>query len=98
MKRFVFAGLVLTFFIAASPSFATMRYLNQVHEWSCKYCHNSNEPHLISGGNSSAPAAERYKLNAVGMALYNSPSAYRMLKTRGASHTTRWYKKPWQGR
>ena len=87
------ASLVVASFLISTPAFATMKYLNQVMEWSCKYCHTTVEG--INAGDTSLAPAERFKLNAVGLALMNDPEAYRLLKTRGASHVVRWYNKPW---
>lgn len=93
MKRLISAGLVLSAIAVASPASANMRYLNQVMEWSCKYCHTSVEG--IQSTDSNLPSAERFKLNAIGSALLNDPAAYELLKSRGASHAIRWYNKPW---
>lgn len=93
MSRFVSVCLVFFGLALSTPAFATMRYLNQVMEWSCKYCHTAVEG--IRSQDSALPAAERFKLNAIGLALFNDPAAYSLLKSRGASHAIRWYNKPW---
>lgn len=93
MSRFISVCLVMFCLASTTPAFATMRYLNQVMEWSCKYCHTTVQG--IRSQDSALPSAERFKLNAIGLALLNDPAAYSLLKTRGASHAIRWYNKPW---
>lgn len=93
MRRTISVCLVMLVLTLAAPAFATMRYLNQVMEWSCKYCHTTVEG--IRPQDSSLSSAERFQLNAIGLALLNDPAAYSLLKTRGASHAIRWYNKPW---
>lgn len=91
-KRFVFV-LIICSFIITTEAFATMRYLNQVMEWSCKYCHTTVQG--LRPNDTTLSIEERYKLNAIGLAIMNDPAAYNLLKTRGASHVIRWYNKPW---
>ena len=93
MNKFIIVGLVFALSVLATPAFATMRYLNQVMEWSCKYCHTTIQG--IQPNDTALSAAERYKLNAIGLAILNDPAAYELLKSRGASHVIRWYNKPW---
>ncbi|OGQ36805.1 MAG: hypothetical protein A3F16_04150 [Deltaproteobacteria bacterium RIFCSPHIGHO2_12_FULL_43_9] len=93
MSRTISFCLVMLTLTLATPALATMRYLNQVMEWSCKYCHTTVQG--IRSQDSSLSSAERFKLNAIGLALLNDPAAYELLKSRGASHAIRWYNKPW---
>jgi hypothetical protein len=93
MSRLLVFVLFILSFLFTPRAFATMKYLNQVMEWSCKYCHTTVQG--LRSNDTTLSQAERYKLNAIGLAILNDPAAFNLLKTRGASHVIRWYNKPW---